>query len=117
MLTVIPFFSFSGIAGDLTKTMTHYTLATMFSTSSFYFLSIIFFSLALYCIVWRWWFAPELAVMKWIYIYHAGAGGVEGTAERGKTKRVSEIRRKDASARHALRQSRGKGKGNGWIGS
>lgn len=95
--------------------MTHHTLATMFSTSSFYLLSIIFFSLALYCTVWRWWLAQELAVMKWIYIYHAGAGGVEGTAERGQTKRVCEIRRKEASAWHALRQSRGKG--NGWIGS
>jgi hypothetical protein len=75
----------------------------------YYFLSIIFFSLALYCTVWRWWLAPELAVMKWIYIYHAGAGGVERTAERGKTKRVCDIRRKEASAWHALRQSRGNG--------
>lgn len=35
-------------------------------------------------------------------------GGTEG-----KTKRGREIRRKEASAQHALQQSRG----NGWIGS
>lgn len=69
----------------------------------YFFFSTIFFSLALYCTVWRWWLAPELAVMKWIYIYHAGAGGVEGKAARGKTKRVCEIRRKEALAWHALR--------------
>lgn len=55
--------------------------SSLFSRFLSYFFLLSSFLWLCYCTVWRWWLAPELAVMKWIYIYHAGAGGVEGKAE------------------------------------